>query len=190
MPDLVVALIAETGLIDDLAIYGMLPPSAGGQGQSVAAVSAVDTPHKERLSSAVQRNIAVGLDAPRPDLLRPVEQGGLDDAQLRTVTFRLSVDQKPGVDRVLDHANDRGVGDVFALSAHDILLHEESADPKRSIALVHIFVEDQADDLRFILVNSQIKNWLVPFVLAPVVHPLVAKGNRASGIEPFLRHLP
>ena len=121
--------------------------------------------------------------------LRPLEQFRFNDSQLRALCFNFSVDQITGIALVPNHADDADIGNVFAVAAHDIVLTEVMAQALCSIAFINVFLEDQADNGRFMLVDFQIVHFLVTFIHPAMFYTAVAKSNNPACVVSFLSQL-
>lgn len=132
----------------------------------------------------------MGLCAVLHDLLRPLKYLRRDDLQLRQqFGTGFAVDNDAGVNLIFYHTVDAGVGEVPAASAPDALVVQPVAEPLCAVALVHILVKNQANDLSLLLVHHQLTDLVVPLVDTALLFNAVSERNRAAGVVALLSQL-
>lgn len=117
----IVALISDPGWsLGPIAIE--LSAAAGGQGQPVPAVSAVNKAREERCAFAVERNRSVGLQAFLSDALGLLVEFRRDNLQLwNNLGTGVTVFDDACVGNILNDALDRGIGKALSIGMGDIL---------------------------------------------------------------------
>ena len=113
-------LIPHPNLFLDGAVRHFFISPAGGKGQPITAVGAVDIPHQQGLPFAVERNGTMGLGSLPHDLLCLGEHVVIDDLKFFNVLrLAVTVFDDAGVQHVFNHAVQACIGTALSVSAFD-----------------------------------------------------------------------
>ena len=104
MPNLVEAAIPGSDFFHRMSIGVGVRPSAAGQAQTIAAVTAVDQPGQQGFRAGAKRCTATLTGARLPQFLCLLEQLRFDDAELWALGFYRTIDEIARVALVLYRA--------------------------------------------------------------------------------------
>ena len=116
--------------------------------------------------------------------LRPIKGVLVNDLQFRDyLRLRIAIVEDAGIDRIFQNTVDGGVGKVPAIIPEYVLLIKVVRDPQRSIALMDVFVENQADNLCRIFIDHNIVHFPVPAIAASMLYRFISVWRRTARIE-------